>query len=150
MLSLTIIHDYKKFLFSCFQSTLNSSLSFVFKKLPKKWNWLILPILGCTWRHTEAECWKTLTLQNIFPIFIFEKEITKNKWSLLDFWWNRLKWKMDNDDLDKLVSRVKYDLHKRKSTTPIKSQRPKKIRLGTDNRYDEDDFYYFTNSESFF
>ena len=42
---------------------------------------------------------------------------------------------MDNDDLDKLVSRVKYDLHKRKSTTPIKSQRPKKIRLGTDNRY---------------
>ena len=57
---------------------------------------------------------------------------------------------MDNDDLDKLVSRVKYDLHKRKSTTPIKSQRPKKIRLGTDNRYDEDDFYYFTNSESFF
>lgn len=41
---------------------------------------------------------------------------------------------MDNDDLDKLVSRVKYDLHKRKSTTPIKSQRPKKIRLGTDNR----------------
>ena len=50
---------------------------------------------------------------------------------------------MDND-LDKLVSRVKYDLHKRKSSTSIKT-RPKKIRL--DNRLS---FLLFVKIEGFF